>query len=224
MRSDDGRDHGGARGHGSDAGHDSPREGTRALLSALGVGDADETLQLRTILNGLGRSLFGMLLFLAILPAFLPVPGLAGGLSGPLVVLVGLQLLAGLRRPWLPRFIAERGPTRGTIARFEQRIGPALMRLEKLVRPRLPAMLDHRPATMFTGLLLVLLGILLVLPIPFTNYLFGVLLMLFALALLERDGALMLVAWAAGIVAIAVFGVLSGTLAAAAAQWIDGLV
>ena len=59
-------------------------------------------------------------------------------------------------------------------------------------------LLDHRIAGMFTGLLLVLLGLLLALPIPFTNYLFGGLLLLFALALLERDGALMIVAWIAG--------------------------
>lgn len=198
--------------------------GTRALLSALTLGAADETLKLSEILNGLGRSLFGMLLFLAVLPAFLPLPGIAGGLSGPLVVLVGVQLLAGMRRPWLPRFIADRGPTRGTLARFEHRIGPWLLRLERLIRPRLSALLDHRVATMFTGLLLVLLGILLVLPIPFTNYLFGVLLMLYALALLERDGALMLIAWASGIVAIVVFGIFGGALAAAATQWLDRLL
>lgn len=197
--------------------------GTRALLTALAVGVPEETLKLSEILNGLGRSLFGMLLFIAILPAFLPLPGVAGGLSGPLVVLVGVQLLAGMRRPWLPRFIAERGPTRGTMARFEQRIGPWLLRLERVVRPRLTVLLDHRAATMFSGLLLVLLGILLALPIPFTNYLFGVLLMLYALALLERDGALMLIAWIAGVVAIVVFGIVGGTLAAAATQWIDGL-
>ncbi len=203
--------------------HQAPKAGTRALLAALAIGPPDEALKLREILAGLGRSLFGMLLFVAILPAFLPVPGLAGGLSGPLVVLVGVQLLAGRRRPWLPRFIAERGPTRSTLARFEQRIGPWLLRLERVVRPRLTALLDHRVATMFTGLLLVLLGVLLVLPIPFTNYLFGALLLLYALALLERDGALMLVAWAAGIAAIVVFGIIGGSLAAATTQWIDGL-
>ncbi|CAN5660740.1 exopolysaccharide biosynthesis protein [soil metagenome] len=197
--------------------------GTRALLGNLAIGAPDEVLKLREILDGLGRSMFGMLLFIAILPAFLPVPGLAGGLSGPLVVLVGIQLLAGMRRPWLPGFIAERGPTRGTLARFEQRIGPWLLRLERVVRPRLTALLDHRAATMFTGLLLVVLGILLLLPIPFTNYLFGVLLLLFALALLERDGALMLVAWLAGIAAIVVFGIVGGSLAATVTQWIDGL-
>lgn len=201
-----------------------PEAGTRALLTALAIGAPEDILKLRDVLEGLGRSLFGMLLFLAILPAFLPIPGLAGALSGPLVVLVGMQLLIGLRKPWLPRFVAERGPTRATMLRFEQRVSPWLERLEHLIRPRLTVLLDHRAAIMFTGLLLVLLGILLLLPIPFTNYLFGLLLLPYALALLERDGALMLLAWAAGIVAIAVFGVLSGTLAAAATEWIGRLM
>ena len=39
-----------------------------------------------------------------------------------------------------------------------------------------------------TGLLLVMLGLLLALPIPFTNYVFGVLMLLFVFSLLERDG------------------------------------
>jgi hypothetical protein len=62
------------------------------------------------------------------------------------------------------------------------------------------------------------------LPIPLTNYLFGALLLLFALALLERDGALLLVAWGAGAIAVAVFGVLSGKFAAMAAHGIDVLI
>jgi hypothetical protein len=83
--------------------------------------------------------------------------------------------------------------------------------------------LDHRIAGIFTGLLLILLGLLLSLPIPLTNYLFGGLLLLFALALLERDGALMLVGWIAGAIAVAIFGVLSGNLATVAAHWLDRL-
>ena len=75
-------------------------------------------------------------------------------------------------------------------------------------------------AATFTGLLLVLLGLLLSLPIPFTNYLFAGLLMLFALALLERDGVLMLVAWIAGGAAVWSFGLLSGNLAVQAGRWL----
>ena len=154
---------------------------------------------------------------------FIPVPGVGGAVGGPLVVLVGVQLLLGLRRPWLPRFLAERGPHRRSVQRFEQVLEPWFRRLERVSRPRLSGVLGHRAAGMFTGLLLVLLGVLLALPIPFTNYVFGLLLLAFALGLLERDGALLIGAWVAGMIAIAVFGVLSGVLATAVSEWIGRL-
>lgn len=201
-----------------------PREaGIRALLSAYTIGDPDETLPLQALLSGLGRQVFGMLLFIASLPAFIPVPGVAGAISGPLTIVVGAQLMIGMRRPWLPRALSRRGPQRASLVRFERRIAPWLDRLEYLVRPRLTIILDNRLASMFTGLLLVLLGILLALPIPFTNFLFGAIMLTYALALIERDGILMLLCWVGGIIAIAVFGVLSGALAAAAAHWIGQL-
>ncbi|MGO4777682.1 exopolysaccharide biosynthesis protein, partial [Lysobacter sp. 2RAB21] len=126
----------------------------------------------------------------------------------------------GLRKPWLPGFIARRGPHRSAMVKFRNLLAPWLTRLERFVSPRASALLDHRAANAFTGLLLVLLGILLSLPIPFTNFLFGALLLLFAFALLERDGKLMAIAWVAGSIAVVVFGVLSGSLAKAAAEWI----
>ena len=196
--------------------------GTRTLLDRLADGDPDDQILLGDLSTGLGRRAFGVLLFLAIPPSF--IPGVAGVISSPIVVLVGVQLLGGLRRPWLPRWLARRGPHRSVLIRFDRWFSPWLARLEKLVRSRLTAVLDHRLAVAFSGLLLVLLGVLLALPIPLTNGLFGALLLLFALALLERDGALMLVAWAAGAISIAVFGVLSGNLAALAARWMDVLV
>lgn len=197
--------------------------GTRALLDGFAAGDPDDLLTLKLLLTGLGRRAFGMLLFVSILPAFIPVP-VGGAISGPLVMLIGAQLLLLRRRPWLPRFIAEHGFHRHALARFDRMISPVLARLEHLIRPRLSQVFDQRGAAALTGLLLVLLGLLLSLPIPLTNYLFGGLLLLFALALLERDGALMIVAWVGGIASIVVFGVLSGHLLQAVTPWIDRLV
>jgi len=198
--------------------------GTRDLLDAFTVGDPGEVLKLGDVFAGLGKRSFGMLLFVSTLPAFIPIPGVGGAISGPLVILIGAQLLIGLRKPWLPRFIARHGPHRHSVTRFRDLLAPWLGRLERLVRPRASGMLDHRLASVATGLLLILLGLLLSLPIPFTNFVFGGLLLLFALALLERDGYLMGGAWAIGTVAIAIFGVLSGQLAAVAARWIDLLI
>lgn len=185
---------------------------TVALLDGFANGDPDDVLRLGDLLKDFGPAAFGMLLFLGVLPAFIPVPGVGGAVGGPLVILVGVQLLLGMRKLWLPEFLARRGPHRSAMMRFRQRMAPWLRRLEKLVRPRMTAFLDNRIALSFTGLLLVLLGVLLALPIPFTNYVFGFLLLLFAFALLERDGALLLVAWVAGGIAVVVFGFLSGNL------------
>ena len=196
---------------------------TRVVLDAFAAGDPDDHLRLGDLLSGLRQTAFGMLLFVAVLPAFIPIPGVAGAISGPLVVLIGVQLLVCLRKPWLPAFLARRGPHRKSMARFRNMMSRWLGWLEKLVRPRMEGVLDHPVASAFTGLLLVLLGILLALPIPFTNYLFGVLLLLFVFALLERDGALMLVAWGLGIVALVTTGALSGGLIAAMQPWIDKL-
>lgn len=204
--------------------HADAEAGTRALLDAFTVGDPEAVVMLGDVFAGLGKRSFGMLLFVCTLPAFIPIPGVGGAISGPLVILIGVQLLIGLRNPWLPGFIARRGPHRHLMVRFRDLLSPWLTRLERWVRPHSIVLLDNRLASAATGLLLVLLGLLLSLPIPFTNYLFGALMLLFALALIERDGRLMAVAWVAGAIAVAVFGVLSGQLAAMAANWIDLLI
>ncbi len=192
---------------------------TRALLDELAEGDPGDVLALGDLLDGLGQRGFGVLLFLAIPPSFFP--GVAAIIGSPVVILVGLHLL--FRRPhvWLPGFLAKRGPHRELIIRFEKRFDPWLKRLERWVKPRWEGLIDHPLASIYTGLLLVLLGFLLALPIPFTNVVFALLLLLIALALLERDGRLLLVSWLTGSIAVLIFGVLSGELARQSAWWID---
>ncbi|MBB5884682.1 exopolysaccharide biosynthesis protein [Xanthomonas sp. LMG 8992] len=203
--------------------HGYSAEGIRTLLDTFVLGDPEEHLRLRLILADLQQSAFGVFLFVAILPAFLPVPGLAGGISGPLVTLIGLQMLIGLRKPWLPRFIGERGPRRRTMQRFVGRIAPWLRRLDRLLKPRLSALVDTLPARAFSGLLLIVLGVLLSLPIPFTNYAFGAMLLLFALALLERDGGLMLLSWLGSIAVALSLGLASDQVVDLGREWMQKL-
>jgi len=166
--------------------------------------DHPGTLPLADLLDAFSERAFGLFLLLAILPAFLPLPAGAGAISGPLVSLAGLQLLAQAEHPWLPRWLQRRPVSTAALDRFRARLARPLAWLERVSRPRWPAMIDHPAAKAISGLLLVLLGGLLALPIPLTNYPFGLVLLVFAVALIERDGRTMALAWALGVAEVLV--------------------
>ena len=82
-----------------------PHTSTVTLLDGFATGDPDDVLRLGDLLKDFGPAAFGMLLFLGVLPAFIPVPGVGGAIGGPMVILVGAQLLLGMRKLWLPQFL-----------------------------------------------------------------------------------------------------------------------
>ncbi len=136
---------------------------------------------------------FGMMLLFLSLPAFIPIPGVAG-VTGPLIGLLGIQLLLGLKRPWLPAFARRKTIRKETFAKFTVRMGRLLRVLERFCRPRLLWLFDNA-GNRASGLMLVVYGFLLSLPIPFTNYLFGLILLSIAIAKIERDGLLLISSW-----------------------------
>ena len=188
--------------------HRKPREKratpitTRALLDQIAEGDPDEELSLGELLDRFSERSFGLFLLMVLLPTFIPIPVGVGALSGGLASLIGLQFLVRLEHPWMPRFVANYKIHRYRIVSFRDRMGKWLGRIERLTKPRYTGMFTHWAAHAFTGLLLVVLGILLCLPLPLTNYPFGLILLAFSFALIERDGALMLIAWGFGIAEI----------------------
>lgn len=171
---------------------------TTELLADVLASSRDEEIAFGDVLDPLGERSFGFVILLLALPNFIPVPIGVGGPMGVLVTIVGLQMAFGLARPWLPARLRKRSVRRGTIERFVARLTPVLRWIERLSRPRLET-LTRQPVHRITGLLLVLIGIALALPIPFTNYLFGLLLVVYAVALIERDGITLIVAWLASI-------------------------
>lgn len=170
------------------------RRTTQLLSDTLDAQEGD-SITLDALLRPLRNRAFGCALLLLAIPNFIPVPIGIGGVMGTLIVGLGLQMMLGLEQPWIPARLRRRALRRGSVRAFLDRTLPVLRKLERLCRPRLEV-LTRRPASLVTGLFLTLLGALLALPIPFTNYLFGVMMLAYAIALVERDGALLLALWA----------------------------
>lgn len=187
-------------------------ERSSAMLQAMADECGAEGLSFDEILDRSGRRAFGVILILVCLPAFLPLPAGAGAVSGPLAALLGLQLMIGQRRPWLPKQLRARRVSQARITGLSRRVGPWLSRLEHVSRPRLEGIVRSIPGGFIVGVLITLLGVALSLPIPLTNYPLALLIVAFAVALIERDGALMLVLWAISLFALGVTIEVSGEL------------
>jgi len=169
------------------------RRTTQILTETLAAQEG-EFVTLDALLTPLRDRAFGCVLLLLAIPNFIPAPIGIGGVMGTMIVLLGLQMLVGFDQPWIPARLRLRPLHCSAVRKFLDRTLPVLRRLERMCRPRL-GVLARRPAHLVTGLFLTLLGILLALPIPFTNYLFGLIMLAYAIALIEHDGALLLGLW-----------------------------
>jgi len=157
------------------------------MLEAIGADDSRETISFGDLLTALHGRAFGALMIIFAFPNILPSPpGLAGVLGLPLVFL-SAQMMLG-RLPWLPDFIARRSLPRASFAAFFVRATPWLARAERLLRHRM-APLTSAPAQKVVGLVCLILSLVLILPIPLGNMLPSIAICLFALGVLERDGA-----------------------------------
>ena len=157
-----------------------------------------------------GEGLAPILLVLT-LPVLLPLPpGVSMVMALPILV-VAPQILIGRRKLWLPAWLGRRSVNRAKLSKLLHRTLPTLERVESVVRPRL-TILTGRVGEMLAGLACTVLGVILVLPIPFANLLPSCSIASFALGLTRRDGLMVLAGYALliaalGLIALAAFGV-----------------
>jgi hypothetical protein len=197
-----------------------PELSTSGLLAEIAAGDAGTDVTFEALLERFAHRAFGVMVLVATLPAFLPLPAGASDIHGPLLMLFGAQMLFGRRAPWVPKALRRRGIRRERFASFATRMRPWLQRVERWVRPRLAGFTQHPACHVLSGLLLLLLGLLLSLPIPLTNYPLGLLILAYAIALIERDGVLLIIAWLLGIAALVAVGLLSNDAVALVRGWL----
>ena len=105
------------------------------------------------------------------------------------------------RQPWLPKVVGARSMRREDFAVLVARAVPWLERAERMLRPRLPALVGG-PAQVGIGVLCLVLALAVALPIPFGNMLPAFAVCLFALGVLEHDGVWVIVGAAVSAVAL----------------------
>ncbi len=178
----------------------------------------DEQVTVGWLIEQLGERSFGLTLLLMALVAL--IPG-ASTIVGVLIAWPAIQMILGHHTPVLPGFFARRKIAVAKLARAIRILVPRLRWVEKAVRPRWHA--GFRATKRLTGILMLLVGVTLISPFPFSHVIPAIVIMLMALAYLEEDGIALIVSLFAALVSI---GITAAALwgAAETAGWLDRIL
>jgi hypothetical protein len=166
---------------------------------------AEESGPDRIMLSELARQLHsrvwgGLLVIFAAINVIPLPPGTNSVIAIPLA-LVSAQMAFGRSSPWFPARIDRRGVTKAELQKLIEKMGPFEARVERVFRPRLGE-LTGPTATRVIGLLCLVLSVIAGLPILMIHNAPAVAILLFGLALIYRDGALVIIGVIAAILAV----------------------
>ena len=172
---------------------------------------ADRPARLSEILAATQGRGFNLLLLVIGLPFLTPIP--LPGLSTPfgfVVLLIGARLALG-HRPWLPEKILHRELPARFVAKLLGAASRIVRWLEVLLRPRLDFLHERWIYRRIAGTLILISGFLLLLPlpIPLSNSLPALTVVLLAAGAMERDGIFFLAGCAVFSATLAFFGLLA---------------
>lgn len=171
------------------------------------------------ILAQLHERAFGLFLLVLALPCCIPfLYGVPQIVALPLMF-VSAQILMGRSTPWLPAKLGARSVTGASLSALATRAGPWLRRIEALSRPRLAAF-TRRPMDQLVGVALVVFSASILVPLPGTNTVPGIAVVIVAMGLLQRDGILVLLGSLLGTAWIATLLVAGATLASVIKTWL----
>ncbi len=179
------------------------------------VQDSEERIEVARLLEVFGDRGFGALLFILAVPNLVLLPPGVSALFGLPLILVAGQLAIGRKTVWLPHTIRRRSLTQSMFRKTVELTRPYLRRAERLLAPRLLFMFGNI-GTRLIGLSCLILAILIALPIPLANFLSGLSIAAFSLALLQRDGFAATFGWACALVSA------GATILVSGAVWIAG--
>jgi hypothetical protein len=180
------------------------RPPTSEVLEGLLEEFPNERITVGELLDCLGGRGLGVLLLILALPMCVPnIPGIST-IFGFLMLAPALQMMFGQRKLWLPHKTRDYAFPREGLRKAIHAAVPFLKRIEVLIKPRF-SFLTGWPVTAYIGFQTLLMALILILPIPGGNWPPGVTVAITALALLQRDGILMLLSLPAAGASVAAF-------------------
>ena len=178
---------------------------TSETLALVVVENQNHTMSVGDIKNSMHERGFGILLAIASLPLCLPIPvppGYTTFFSIPLFIF-SIQMIFGMRAPWLPLWITKKQVKRATLEKLIEKANPWLRKIEKHLKPRL-TYISVRAWERIIGIFSFVFALSISLPLPLTNFPPGWGILIMSLGLLSKDGLTILVGMIIGTIGVGI--------------------
>lgn len=191
-------------------------------LALIAGEDGPDRLTFSDLATQLRSRAWGGLLFIFAAINCLPLPPGTSAFFALPILIVSAQMAFGRSSPWFPARIDRRGVTKQELRRLIGKVAWLEARVERIFKPRL-ANLTGPTATRLIGVVCFVLALIAAIPIPLFHVAPAIAIVTFGLSLIYRDGALVIAAAIASVLALVVDALIVGSGVVAlsyAASWL----
>ncbi|MFT6331753.1 MAG: hypothetical protein ACJAW3_000071 [Lentimonas sp.] len=156
------------------------------------VKTTNDRILIKDLLVAMDVGGFGLVMTIFSLPIFVPLPPPLPSLIAIPMMFFSFQMILGYHSPKLPKRITNMSIKRSLLAKMVEKSAPYLRKAESFVKPRLSP-LSSPFFSQVIGLFCFVFSASILIPIPFSNFIPGVGVMIASFGLLSKDGVIILI-------------------------------
>lgn len=169
-----------------------------AVLKRMGEESNHHPITIRRMLEYLSGRGYPAVIAMFSLPAILPVIAVPMGF---VLIFSGLRMTLG-QKLWIPTRVQNYEVPREKIIDMIHRASSICLKIERCLKPRYSGLCIHPWSHKIHGALITCIAIMLPLPIPGTNFVYAIPILLIGLGLMENDGLVLLLGDVLGVTVV----------------------
>ena len=175
---------------------------TQALEDVVNKSSADR-IAISDLVEAMNAVGFGLVLMIFAFGITIPLPPPFPSVIAIPLVVFSLQMTIGYSSPRLPKKFVNLSVKRSVVAMLVQKSSPLIRRVERILRPRL-LFVTSKIGEKIIGFFSLLFSAFIFLPIPLSNFIPGLGILIISFGLLGRDGLVVILGILVGIAGIAI--------------------
>lgn len=175
---------------------------TQAIEDVVNKTSSDRIL-VRDLIDAMDAIGFGLVMMVFAFGIIIPLPPPFPSIIALPLVIFSAQMMWGYSAPKLPKRFSNLSVSRRVVAMLIQRSAPYIGKVERILRPRLSFMTTHR-AERIVGFFTLIFSSFILLPIPLSNFIPGLGILIISFGLLGKDGLVVIFGIAVGLTGMAI--------------------